>query len=102
MTNIITYAAELKATIGTTRRETHLLVEKRIKMNVENIVEAHGTKYELDYITGYPSVMNSPELNDLVGHSAAKVLGEDYVFHAPMMTASEDFARYRDIAPICF
>ena len=100
--NVIPEFAELAATIRTTSAETRLLVEKRIKTIVQNIVEAHGAKYELDYITGYPSVVNSPELNDLVGQSAAKVLGEDHVFHAPMMTASEDFARYRDIAPICF
>lgn len=100
--NVIPNVAELAATIRTTSPETRVMVEKRIKTIVKNIVEAHGADYELDYITGYPSVVNSLELNALVEKSATKILGEDKVFHAPMMTASEDFAHYRAIAPICF
>jgi metal-dependent amidase/aminoacylase/carboxypeptidase family protein len=30
-----------------------------------------------------------------------KALGAGYVFDAPRMSASEDFARYRELAPIC-
>lgn len=100
--NVIPDVAELSATIRTTSTKTRKLVEQRIKTLVKNIVEAHGAKYELDYLTGYPSVMNSPKLNALVKQSATAILGADKVFQAPMMTASEDFARYKDIAPICF
>lgn len=100
--NVIPAAAELSATIKSTSAKTRALVEKRIRTLVKNIVKAHSAIYELDYLTGHPSVMNAPELNTLVKQSAAKVLGDDKVFQAPMMTASEDFARYKAVAPICF
>lgn len=100
--NVIPNVAELSATIRTTSTKTRLLVEDRIKTLVKNIVQAHGATYELDYLTGYPSIMNAPELNALVEQSATTALGEDKVFQAPMMTASEDFSRYKAIAPICF
>ena len=34
--------------------------------------------------------------------SAASAVGSGHVFNAPMMTASEDFSYYKQIAPICF
>jgi len=100
--NVIADNAELAATIRTTSSETRELIEKRIKAIIKNTVEAHGATYELDYIANYPAIMNSPELNTFAKTSVSGILGEDKIFDAPMMTASEDFSHYRQIAPIVF
>ena len=100
--NVIADKAELAATIRTTSTATRELVEERIKTIIGNIVESHGATYELDYIKSYPAIMNSPELNDFAKESVASILGEDAIFEAPMMTASEDFSYYKKIAPVAF
>ena len=38
----------------------------------------------------------------MVMDSAREVLGESMVREAPLTSGSEDFANYRQIAPICF
>jgi metal-dependent amidase/aminoacylase/carboxypeptidase family protein len=49
-----------------------------------------------------PAVQNDPALVDLAKASATKILGANQVFDAPRMTASEEFAHYKDAAPECF
>src|SRR5690606_22687420 len=100
--NVIADQAELAATIRTTSAETREFVEKRIKSIIDNTVKAHGGTYELDYTLGYPSIVNDTELTKFAMNSASKILGEDKIFEAPAMTASEDFAFYKEIAPISF
>lgn len=100
--NVIADKAELAATVRTTSASTRELVERRIKSMVDNIVKAYGATYHLDYSLGYPSIENDPDLNESARESAAKILGEDKVFDAPAMTASEDFSFYKEIAPISF
>lgn len=102
LANVIPHTAELAVSIRTTTEKTRKFVKQRLKAMVKHITKAHGADYELDYIEGYPSVINSPELNTLAQKSAIKVLGGDKVFQAPMMMASEDFANYHGVAPICF
>ena len=100
--NVIADKAELAATVRTTTVETRKMVEERIKSIVKNIVEAHGAKYDLNYITSYPAIMNDDKLNAFSRKSVEKILGKDKVFDGPMMTASEDFAYYGSIAPLSF
>lgn len=100
--NIIADKAELAATIRTISGETRELVEERIKTIVENIVKAHGATHTLDYISGYPAIMNDATMNEFARKSASKALGKGKVFDAPMMTASEDFSYYKQIAPVVF
>ena len=100
--NVIADKAELAATVRTTTEETRELVEKRVKILVENITKAHGAEYELEYSANYPAIENDVTLNALARKSAQSILGKESVFDAPMMTASEDFSYYRQIGPECF
>ncbi|MCP2044443.1 amidohydrolase [Pontibacter sp. HSC-36F09] len=100
--NVIADKAELGASIGTTTDSTRKLMETRVKSIVENITKAHGAAYELDYILSYPSIQNDKALNSLAKQSAITALGQNNVFDAPLMTASEDFSYYRQVAPVCF
>lgn len=100
--NVIPDKAELVASIRTISEPTRQLVENRIKTIIENIVEAHGASYELEYIHSYSAIQNDPALNSIVKASAIKALGEEKAFDAPRMTASEDFSYYKEVAPVCF
>ncbi|RYG48116.1 MAG: amidohydrolase [Chitinophagaceae bacterium] len=100
--NVIADKAELGATIRTTSDATRKLVESRIKTIVENLTKAHGATYELNYVHNYPAVQNDSALNIMVKKSAATAVGQANVFDAPMMTASEDFSYYNQVAPQCF
>lgn len=100
--NVIADRAELAASIRTTSDKTRKQVEQRVKEIIESITKAYGATYELDYINTYPAIQNDKALNAQVRKSAAAILGKEQVFDAPMMTASEDFAYYRKIAPVSF
>ena len=64
--------------------------------------KAHGETYDLDYIQSYPAIQNDTALNAMVRKSAVSAVGASNVFDAPMMTASEDFSYYKQVAPECF
>lgn len=100
--NVIADKAELAATIRTTSSSTRKLVENRIKTIIDNVVKAHGATYDLNYISSYPAIQNDAHLNEQAKKSAIKTLGQERVFNAPLMTASEDFSYYKDVAPITF
>jgi len=100
--NVIADKAELAATIRSTTKETRQLIEERVKTIIENTTKAYGAEYVLDYQAYYPAIQNDTSLNALARKSAASILGKGNVFDAPMMTASEDFSYYKEIAPVCF
>ncbi|SIT83111.1 M20 metallopeptidase family protein [Pontibacter indicus] len=100
--NVIADRAELAASIRTTSDKTRKQVEERIKEIIESITKAYGATYELDYINTYPAIQNDEALNAHARKSAVAALGKEQIFDAPMMTASEDFAYYRKIAPVSF
>jgi len=100
--NVIADKAELGATIRTITDATRELVENRIRLLVDNITKAHGATYNLVYTNNYPAIQNDTALNAMVRESAARAVGQTNVFDAPMMTASEDFSYYRQVAPECF
>jgi amidohydrolase len=100
--NVIADKAELAGTVRTTSDETRKLVEKRIKTIIDHITKAHDAQYDLDYIPNYPAIENDATLTALARRSAQSILGSERVFDAPMMSASEDFSYYKQIAPECF
>lgn len=100
--NIISDRAELAGTVRTVTDSTRRIAAARVRTIVDDVVKAYGATYTLDYETGPPAIENDPALVALARASAVKALGAGQVFDAPRMSASEDFARYRELAPICF
>ncbi len=100
--NVIANQAELSGTVRTISPETRELVQKRVESVVGQYGTAMNTTVDLDYIQSYPSIRNNQDLNAQVKESALKILGEDQVFDAPVMTASEDFAYYAHLAPVSY
>lgn len=100
--NIIADTAKLSCSIRTTSEEVRELMEKRVKAIIEHITAAHGATYDLDYVRGYSALYNSPELAKKAKAAAIKALGEELVYDAPMLMASEDFSAYTKVIPGCF
>lgn len=100
--NVIPDKAELAATVRTINDSTRQLVATRIKDIIKYITQANGATYKLDYVFGYPVIQNDEALREQARKSAIKALGNQQVFDAPRMTASEDFSRYKEVAPVCF
>jgi len=100
--NVIADKAVLGATIRTTTDATRKLVEARIKSLIDHITKANGATYDLDYVANYPAIQNDQALNAMAKKSAVSAVGESHVFDAPIMTASEDFSYYKQVAPECF
>ena len=100
--NIIPDKAYMSASIRTINDETRKKVEERVKEIIDNTCKTYGATYDLDYQLSYPAVINDKEVSALVMDSAREVLGESMVKESPLTSASEDFANYRQIAPICF
>lgn len=100
--NVIADKAELAASIRTITDSSRKLIESRVKAIVDHSVRAHGGTYDLDYILSYPAIQNDKDLNLLARKSAISAISEKNIFDAPMMTASEDFSYYKQVAPICF
>lgn len=100
--NVIPDRALLAGTVRTISDQTRQLLEERIRTVIDKIALAHGATCSLEYTSGYPAMQNDPALNRLARASSVKILGSEMVLDAPRMTASEDFARYREIAPSCY
>lgn len=100
--NVIPDKAELAATVRTVSDDTRQLVATRIKSLIDNICKAYGATYDLNYVFSYPAIQNDEALRSLAKASVTKILGEDQVFDAPRMPASEDFSYYKEVAPTYF
>ena len=100
--NIIPDKAYMSASIRTITDETREKVEQRVKEIIDNTCKTYGATYDLDYQHAYPAVINDKTVSELVMNSAKEVLWESTVHESPLTSASEDFAHYRQIAPICF
>jgi len=99
--NIIPDTAELAITVRTVSEAARKLVAERVKTIIDAVTKANGATYNLDYIIDCPVVENDPVLTELARQSALKVLGAGRVLDAPRNPGSEDFARYKELAPEC-
>ncbi|WP_217587444.1 M20 metallopeptidase family protein [Lentibacillus saliphilus] len=100
--NIIPDTAKLSCSIRSFSEETRDLIETRVKDIIEHVTKAHGASYELDYIRGYSPVINDHDLAVKAKQAAINALGEDLVYDANTLMASEDFSAYTKVVPGCF
>lgn len=100
--NIIPDTAYLSGTVRTVSEATRKDIEARLRSIVEHVCASYGATAAITYLSAYRSVVNDPALASLVMRSGEEVLGKDRVHAAPLTSASEDFAMYGQLAPLCF
>ncbi|KMZ12198.1 Catalyzes the cleavage of p-aminobenzoyl-glutamate to p-aminobenzoate and glutamate, subunit A [Candidatus Burkholderia humilis] len=83
-----------------TVRET---LEKRIRALIEAQTAAYGATVEIDFIRGYPVLINSEAETEFARQVAEELVGPEHVISPfPPIAGSEDFAYYLQKVPGCF
>ena len=95
--NVIPESVELGGTVRTYSEDVRLRTREAMERILGGIASAHGASYQFEYVDGYPSVVNDPDLTALV----REVAGERLIECPPLM-AGEDFSAYLRVAPGCF
>jgi hippurate hydrolase len=100
--NVIPQTAELKGTVRTLTAEVRELIEKRVREVVVGVAEITGTKIDLEYIRGYPVVVNHGPQTDFATQVAREVAGDANVQEMPPLMGAEDFAYMLEQRPGAF
>ncbi|MGI6427288.1 MAG: M20 metallopeptidase family protein [Natronincolaceae bacterium] len=101
--NIIADRVKMTGTMRTLDPETRELVIRRIKAIVTQTAEAMGGKAQCTVKDGYPALVNTDEIIDIVRDSGEGILGADNVtvLKVPRL-GGEDFAYFAKAAPSAF
>src|SRR4029077_5416769 len=100
--NVIPQTAELKGTVRTLTAEVRALVEKRVREVVEGVARLTGARIDLEYVPGYPVVVNHAAQTDFAIGVAKEIAGTGNVAEMPPMMGGEDFAFMLEKRPGAF
>lgn len=100
--NVIADEARLSGTVRTFNPETQQTIIQNIERIVASTCAGSGADYELNYIEGYPAVINHPHETETVRHSARDVIGPDGVIEMAPLMVGEDFSYYLQHVPGSF
>lgn len=101
--NIIADRVRMTGTIRTLDFDTRALVMKRINDISTQIAEAMGGKVECIIKEGYPALVNTDEILDIVKNSGEGILGVDNVtVLKSSRLGGEDFSYFAKAAPSAF
>ncbi len=98
--NVIADQVRLTGTVRSLHASTHALLPKWITRIATDICTLHGATCTVNYTRRCTSVLNDPDLTQLVATCATEALGSDYVeWITDASMGAEDFANYTDLAP---
>jgi hippurate hydrolase len=91
--NVIPNRARLELSVRSFSPEVRALLKRRIVELVEAQAASYGARADVQYIEGYPVVVNSDEETDFAAQVAKELVGVDKVVEqADLLMGSEDFA----------
>ena len=98
--NVIPQSAEIGISVRSFSPATRQLLKQRIQALITGIAEAHGARAEIQYIEGYPMLVNDAAAVDLAGAVACDLVGAERVtMEFPKLMGSEDFAYMLQACP---
>ena len=101
--NVIPQQAVLKLSVRALSREVHAMLKKRISELVQAQALSYGVNATVDFVSGYPVLVNTKAETDFARAVACELLGEKNVdLHAAPLTGSEDFAFMLEQLPGCY
>ncbi len=100
--NVIPDTAELRGTVRTLDQDVRERLETRLTEIATGIARAGGADAQVDFIRGYPGIVNDEAMTDLVRRAAIAAVGEDNVIESPIGMGGEDFAYFSLERPGCF
>ncbi len=100
--NIIKDKAYLKGTARSFNDKARKYLHQQMDKIISNICDKYGISYKFDFHYAYPPLYNEPALVDHMFDIAKDVVGmENTIELEESELVGEDFAYYREIAPIC-
>ncbi len=100
--NIIPAEVSLIGTVRSFDADVQALAERRLREIAAETARALGASCTLDYIKGFPALVNHGQMVDFVTDTARKVLGEDCLKPISPIMGGEDFAYYLQKVPGAF
>ncbi|NGZ77618.1 M20 metallopeptidase family protein [Saccharibacillus alkalitolerans] len=97
--NVIADKAKIEGTVRSFDPEVRRQLERDIRDMVHGITLAEHASYELDYVNGYPALVNPPQQAEEVRHIFAREFGEDSLYGLDASMGAEDFAYYLQHRP---
>lgn len=98
--NVIPQEATLKLSVRALDRGVRELLRKRIVELIEAQAQSYGVKARVEFLPGYPVLVNTPRETALAREVAVDLVGvENVVAQTEPLTGSEDFAYMLDEVP---
>nr|WP_026293846.1 M20 family metallopeptidase [Saccharibacillus kuerlensis] len=97
--NVIADKAKIEGTVRSFDPEVRQQIERDIRDMVHGITLAEHATYELDYVNGYPALVNPPKQAEEVRGIFARKFGEDVLYGPDTSMGAEDFAYYLQHRP---
>jgi len=100
---VIAERAEIELSVRALDPAVRDVLEQRIRELVEHQARAYGCRSEIEYVRGYPVLLNAAAPTAFAVGVARKLFGEDNVVaDAEPLTGSEDFAFLLEQVPGCY
>jgi len=90
--NAIAPEVLLEGTVRTLVPETQRRIRERIEAIVQGVTASFGASYEYEYEEGYPMLVNSDAMNELVKRICDETLGPGHWEYGRTSMGGEDFA----------
>lgn len=101
--NVIAERCRITGTVRAFDEETRYLIRRRIEEMTSSVVAAYGAEAKIDYVMGYPPLVNHESEFDRFFKVAPGALGESVeVTRIDKLMPAEDFAYYVKEIPGCF
>lgn len=101
--NVIPDQARLELSVRSFCPEVRALLKERITTLVQQQAASYGATAEIEYLMGYPVVINSDRETEFAIQVAQELVGADNVVpHTAQLMGSEDFAYMLQARPGCF
>lgn len=101
--NVIPDSARLEMSVRSFDTGVRKILEQRIKSLVTSHAKGYGARAEIEYVPGYPVLVNHQQETEFATRVAQELLGEENVVaDLPPISGSEDFAYFLQQKPGCF
>ena len=100
--NIIAAHSEMTGTVRTFSENTRKIIMESMEKLLSKLCEAYGAKYEFQYEEGYPAVINTPQVTEIIEETAVEFLGKSGILYPKPSMGGEDFAYYLQRVPGAF
>ena len=100
--NVIPDEVTIGGTIRSFNHEMQETMIKELNRTLEGLVRTTGVSFDLDYMKGYPPVVNDDEMTDIVLESAERISTVNETIRLEPDLGGEDFSYYLQRVPGTF